>query len=66
LPSQPQNTVTKTCGIPANAGSAGGFSARAKGAQPKTQQTPASCRKQCGSDTLCYICCLHPDPSHCF
>jgi hypothetical protein len=32
----------------------------------KTNQTPLTCRQQCGTDNLCYYCCLHPDPSHCF
>jgi hypothetical protein len=35
-------------------------------ASRKMSHTPLSCRQMCGSDTLCYICCLHPDPSHCF
>jgi hypothetical protein len=59
-PPAPQNTVFKTCAVKAN------VSARGKGVKTKTAQTPASCRQQCGSDNLCYQCCLHPSPKNCF
>jgi hypothetical protein len=63
-PSNPQYSGGKTCGLKANASSAGAVSARTKGAQ--TKRTPVSCRQMCGQDNLCYMCCLHPDPSHCY
>jgi hypothetical protein len=65
-PSNPLNSGGKTCRLQANASSAGALPARTKGAQPKTLGTPISCRKTCGTDNLCYYCCLHPDPSHCY
>jgi hypothetical protein len=63
---QPLNSGGKTCGLKANPSSAGAVSVRTKGAQTKTLGTPISCRKMCGTDNLCYYCCLHPDPSHCY
>jgi hypothetical protein len=61
---QPLNSGGKTCGLKGNASLVGAVSARVPGA--KTNQTPLSCRQQCGTDNLCYYCCLHPDPRHCF
>jgi len=60
-PAQPHQPGEKSCGpadIPASFLSS-------VAASRKMSQTPLSCRQACGSDTLCYICCLHPDPRHC-
>jgi hypothetical protein len=33
---------------------------------PSGAATVYTCRQKCGDDDLCIICCLHPDPSHCY